>query len=525
MPFGLKNAGAMYQRLVDEAFQSQIRKNLVVYVDDMVVKSRTKKGMLADIAETFDNLRRINMKLNPKKCSFRVTKGKFLGGKLAALNRFLSRSAKKSLPFFETLKDITKKNKRDYRWTEKAEGAFQDLKKMALDLPTLTTPLPKETYLTLHDAERNYASLEKMALALRHVSIRLRRYFEAHPIIVITDQPIKHVLSKADTSGRLAPYSIELAVYNIMNEPLSAVKGQILEDFLNEFSSALQKRNTRTRYEALLVGLRIAKKIGVQSLSVNVDSKLVASQINGETLYMSSMDVEEINAIVEEECETWMTPIINFLERGIWPEDQNEARALRMKISQYVMEEGRNSHRACNMHLKARSVVAKVIQQGYYWPTMHRDAREEIRIVVETLERSLRLKTQCANQFDSGALGCSDLQSLFSSLGFSEAAEPSVGKMGTGSCPLCAMDNLIDTDPGIGNGSVDNLINTNLGVHNNGSIQGSGSCTLEPVIKAVSIVVHVSGVWDMKFACFELANDKPRWLFPQLQLTLAATKC
>nr|GEZ52283.1 hypothetical protein [Tanacetum cinerariifolium] len=74
-------------------------------------------------------------------------------------------------------------------------------------------------------------------------------------------------------------------------------------------------------------------------------------------------------------------------------------------------------------------------------------------IVVETLERSLRLKTQCANQFDSGALGCSDLQSLFSSLGFSEAAEPSVGKMGTGSCPLCAMDNLIDTDPGIGNGS------------------------------------------------------------------------
>ncbi|GKE48363.1 reverse transcriptase domain-containing protein [Tanacetum coccineum] len=52
------------------------------------------------------------------------------------------------------------------------------------------------------------------------------------------------------------------------------------------------------------------------------------------------MDVEEINAVVEEEGETWMTPIINCLEKGIWPEEQNEARALRMKISQYVMEEG-----------------------------------------------------------------------------------------------------------------------------------------------------------------------------------------
>ncbi|GKD82333.1 reverse transcriptase domain-containing protein, partial [Tanacetum coccineum] len=186
--------------------------------------------------------------------------------------------------------------------------------------------------------------------------------------------------------------------------------------------------------------------IGVQSLSVNVDSKLVASQINGnyeackenmirylskakeyiscfknfkiqnipgnknqkadvlsklasvalnhltkeilvETLDVSSMDVEEINAVVEEEGETWMTPIINCLERGVWLEDQNKALALQMKIGQYDMEEGilfkksylmpmlrcvgplqanyviREIHiGACSMNLKARSVVAKVIQ-------------------------------------------------------------------------------------------------------------------------------------------------------------------
>ncbi|GKG11137.1 reverse transcriptase domain-containing protein [Tanacetum coccineum] len=66
MSFGLKNAGATYQRLVDEAFQSQIGQNLEAYVDDMVVKIKSEREMIADVAETFDNLRKFNMKLNPK---------------------------------------------------------------------------------------------------------------------------------------------------------------------------------------------------------------------------------------------------------------------------------------------------------------------------------------------------------------------------------------------------------------------------------------------------------------------------
>ncbi|GKB73449.1 reverse transcriptase domain-containing protein, partial [Tanacetum coccineum] len=75
MPFGLKNVGATYQRLVDTAFQSQIGRNLEAYVDDMVIKSNDEKVLIKDIAETFDNLRRINMKLNPKKCIPRDEKG------------------------------------------------------------------------------------------------------------------------------------------------------------------------------------------------------------------------------------------------------------------------------------------------------------------------------------------------------------------------------------------------------------------------------------------------------------------
>ncbi|KAJ0820273.1 putative nucleotidyltransferase, Ribonuclease H [Helianthus annuus] len=69
MPFGLKNAGATYQRLVDKAFESQIGRNMEAYVDDLVIKSKTEYQMLDDIQETFKNLRKINMKLNPEKCS------------------------------------------------------------------------------------------------------------------------------------------------------------------------------------------------------------------------------------------------------------------------------------------------------------------------------------------------------------------------------------------------------------------------------------------------------------------------
>ena len=145
MPFGLKNAGATYQCLVDKAFNKQIGRNLEAYVDDMVIKSRTEEDMLSDIQETFDQLRAINMKLNPKKCSFGVEEGQFLGhlitkqgikanpskvkaitdlqppktlkevqslnGKLAALSRFWSKGADRSLPFFKTLKGcMDKKN-------------------------------------------------------------------------------------------------------------------------------------------------------------------------------------------------------------------------------------------------------------------------------------------------------------------------------------------------------------------------------------------------------------------------------
>ncbi|GJX89955.1 reverse transcriptase domain-containing protein [Tanacetum coccineum] len=265
MPFGLKNTGATYQHLVDKAFDKQVGRNLEVYVDDLVIKSHTKEELLRDIKETFCTLRKINMKLNPKKCTFGAVEGMFLGyvvgpegikpcldkvvavlqlpsprtikevqslnGKLAGLNRFLSKLAEKTLPLFKTLKNRAKKI--DFYSTADAEKAFQELKQHLSELPTLVAPRPQEElimYLSvshgavgavlmterdtvqtpvyfisraLQGPELNYTPMEKLILALVFAAKRLRRYFQAHPIAVITNQPIKQIISRPDVAGRL----------------------------------------------------------------------------------------------------------------------------------------------------------------------------------------------------------------------------------------------------------------------------------------------------------------------------------
>ena len=79
MSFGLKNAGATYQRLVNHMFCPQIGRNVEVYVDDMLVKNLDEERHLDDLQKTFDTLIRHQMKLNPNKCAFGVSSVKFLG--------------------------------------------------------------------------------------------------------------------------------------------------------------------------------------------------------------------------------------------------------------------------------------------------------------------------------------------------------------------------------------------------------------------------------------------------------------
>jgi hypothetical protein len=159
MPFGLKNAGATYQRMMQSCLGSQIGCNIQVYIDDIVITTREEKSLISDLAETFDNLSKYKLKLNPTKCSFGVSAGQFLGflvsargieenpekirailtmgkptklhdvqklaGRVSALSRFVARLGKKALPFYALMKKLDDK----FEWTEEADAVFAQLKK------------------------------------------------------------------------------------------------------------------------------------------------------------------------------------------------------------------------------------------------------------------------------------------------------------------------------------------------------------------------------------------------------------
>jgi len=107
MPFGLKNAGATYQRLMDRVFRDQVGRNVEVYVDDMVVKSATFDQHLTDLEEVFGRLRKFNMRLNPAKCVFGVEGGKFLGFMLT--HRGIEANPDKCLAILDTQSPTTLK--------------------------------------------------------------------------------------------------------------------------------------------------------------------------------------------------------------------------------------------------------------------------------------------------------------------------------------------------------------------------------------------------------------------------------
>jgi hypothetical protein len=270
MPFGLKNAGATYQRLMDRVFSEQIGKNLEVYIDDMVVKTTEEGEHDQDLGDILASVRKYNMRLNPAKCSFGVQSGKFLGfmltnrgieanpdkcqaiidmrsptsvkevqqltGRIAALSRFLSCAGEKAFHFFSTLRKCER-----FVWSTQCEEAFQNLKTFLASPPILTRPEKGNTlylYLAVSDkalssalvqeikgeekpiyfvsrtfkgAEAKYQKIEKLSLAVIVTARKLRQYFQSHKIVVKTDYPIKNVLRKPDLAGRMVAWSVELS--------------------------------------------------------------------------------------------------------------------------------------------------------------------------------------------------------------------------------------------------------------------------------------------------------------------------
>jgi hypothetical protein len=335
MPFGLKNAGATYQRLVNRMFSDQIGRNVEVYVDDMLVKSRKAISHLADLEETFNTLRRYQMKLNPAKCAFGVSLGKFMGfmvssrgietnpekiravlemqaprttkqmqqltGRIAALNRFISRSTDKCLPFFKILR-------KTFVWSNECEEAFCQLKEYLANPPLLSSPEEGEiiylylamspsaissvlvreesgvqkpvnfTSKALHRAEGRYPQIEKLAFALITSTRRLRPYFQAHAIRVLIEYPLKKVLQKLDLLGRLVNWAVELGEFDLKFYPRTTIKAQVLADFIAEFSNLPKSQEIpeKEAWIAYVDGSSMKSRSGAWVALITLDKEEIA---------------------------------------------------------------------------------------------------------------------------------------------------------------------------------------------------------------------------------------------------------
>nr|GEU82496.1 reverse transcriptase domain-containing protein [Tanacetum cinerariifolium] len=352
-----------------------------------------------------------------------------LNEKLASLNRFMSKSAKKSLPFFKTLKKCTKE--RDFQWTPEEKGAFKEMKQSIAKLSMLTTPKEKKELIMYLAAAKEAinADVSKGQILADFIVERLDDDAPDTPMKDREELPDPWILF-TDGSSCIDGSGAGLIITNP-------------EEM--EFTYALRFRlnatNNEAEYKALIPGLWITWQIGVQNLQANVDSKLVANQVNGiyiakessmirgenkkadalskiastsfvhlskqvlvEELREKAIDKKEILAVVKEEGHTWMTPVYEYLTEGILPEEKKKARTVRRKAGRYVvinevlykksflglwlwcvgpLQENyvlREIHEgSCSMHAGPRFVVAKALRSGYFWPTMHTDARNLIK--------------------------------------------------------------------------------------------------------------------------------------------------
>ena len=249
--------------MITRMFEPQLGKNIKVYIDDMVVKSKVVSEHVGDLRSIFEILRKHKLRLNASKCFFGVGSGKFfdymvthwgievnpeqikainslqpprnpkevqkLTRMTAALNRFISQSADKCRPFFLLM------NKwKGFEWTKQCALAFKQFKEYLSWLPIMSSPemdkilfayiavapyavslvliqvdsgIQRPVYYvskSLHKVEVHYLPLEKAILAIVHATRKLPHYFQEHTVVVLTQLPLRTLLRSADYTGRIA---------------------------------------------------------------------------------------------------------------------------------------------------------------------------------------------------------------------------------------------------------------------------------------------------------------------------------
>ena len=294
MTFGLKNAGATYQRAMNLIFHDLLGVILEIYIDDIVVKSDGMDDHLADLRLALERMRQYGLKMNPLKCAFGVSAGKFLGfiihekgieidptsieaikkveaprckrdmqkflGKVNYLRRFISNLSGKISAFTPILQ---LKEESEFTWGADQQHAFDEIKKYLSTPPVLRAPkagipfrlyvaaedgiigavLTQEvdgkeyiiTYLSrrLLDTEKRYVFIEKLCLSLYYACTKLRHYLLSSTCVVACQTDvIKYMLQGPILSGRIGKWAYALIEYDLAYESLKSMKGQIVADFI-----------------------------------------------------------------------------------------------------------------------------------------------------------------------------------------------------------------------------------------------------------------------------------------------------
>ncbi|XP_052147325.1 uncharacterized protein LOC127766277 [Oryza glaberrima] len=390
MPFGLRNAGATFARLVYKVLYKQLGQNVEAYVDDIVVKSRKAFDHASDLQETFDNL-----------CAVAFDELKqYLQSPPALINlapgsELLLHLAASSVAVSAALVQETESGQKPVYFVSEA----------------------------LQGAKIRYIEMEKLAYALVMASRKLKHYFQAYKVTVLSQYPLGEVLRGKEVTGRLSKWAAELSPFDLHYVARTAIKSQVLADFVAEWTPAFalepepveqpwvmysdgswshkgagaaavltspggvpiryaarlqfDKTNNAAEYEAILLGLKKAKALGVQRLLIRTDSKLVASHVEKsfeakeegmkryleavrslekcfaditasffEVLYTPSVPIESLDimaidqAELGEDPEDWRTPFVKYLKNDWLPEDEAEAKRLQLRAAEYKLVSG-----------------------------------------------------------------------------------------------------------------------------------------------------------------------------------------
>ncbi|RVW90362.1 Transposon Ty3-I Gag-Pol polyprotein [Vitis vinifera] len=335
MPFGLKNAGATYQRAATTLFHDMMHRDVEVYVDDMIVKSRDRSDHLAALERFFERIRQFRLRLNPKKCTFGVTSGKLLGymvsergievdpdkiraildmpaprterevrgflGRLQYISRFIARLTDICEPIFRLLR-----KSQPTVWDDQCQRAFERIREYLLSPPVLAPPTPGRPlllYLSVSDVALGcmLAQLDDSGKdrAIYYLSKRMLDY-ETRPalvgrlmrwLVLLTEFDIHYVTQKSIRGSIVADHLASLPVSDARaidddfpDEDVAAVtslSGWRISVRL-AFSDRHPATNNIVEYEACILGLETALELGIRQMEVFGDSNLVLRQIQGE---------------------------------------------------------------------------------------------------------------------------------------------------------------------------------------------------------------------------------------------------